>query len=78
MIHTTKGKFLKEQTMKYFTDHLPKGKFVRIHRSHIVNIDFIQNIELYDKQNQIVKLKGNFQVKMSITGYKELRRVLKI
>lgn len=78
MIHTTKGKFLKEQTMKYFNDHLPENKFVRVHRSSIINIDFIERIELYEKQNQIVKLQGNHPVKISLAGYKELKKALNL
>lgn len=78
MLHTLKGKFLKEQTMKYFADHLLKNKFVRVHRSSIVNIDFIQRIELYEKQNQVLKLQNNLQAKMSVAGYKELKKVLNL
>lgn len=78
MIFTLKGKFLKEQTMKYFGDHLPKNKFVRVHRSNIVNIDFIQRIELYEKQTQMLQLQNSLQVKMSVAGYKELKKVLNL
>jgi len=78
MIHSTKGKFLKEQTMKYFDTHLPCGKFVRIHRSGIVNIDYIASIESYEKQNQLLILKNNMKVKVSITGYKALKKALNL
>lgn len=78
MIFTAKGKYLKEQTMKYFGDHLPSNKFVRVHRSSFINIDYIQRIELYEKQSQMLKLQNNLQVKMSIAGYKELKRVLNL
>lgn len=78
MIFTPKGKYLKEQTMKYFGDHLPSHKFVRVHRSSFINIDYIQRIELYEKQSQILKLQNNLQVKMSIAGYKELKKILNL
>ncbi|WP_163265140.1 LytTR family DNA-binding domain-containing protein [Dysgonomonas sp. 216] len=78
MIHSTKGKFLKEQTMKYFDSHLPSNKFVRVHRSGIVNIDFIASIESYEKQTQMLILKNNVRVKVSITGYKALKKVLNL
>ena len=32
LIHTAEGKYLKEQTMKYFEENLPAEHFVRIHR----------------------------------------------
>lgn len=76
MIHSTQGKFLKEQTMKSFETSLPSNKFVRVHRSNIVNIDFILQIELYEKQNQILILKNGAKVRISLNGYKALKEVL--
>lgn len=76
MIHSTKGKFLKEQTMKSFESGLPQDKFVRVHRSSIVNIEFISQIELYDKQSQLLKLKNGGQVRISLSGYKSLKKTL--
>ena len=76
MIHTEKGKFLKEQTMKSLETSLPPDKFVRVHRSSIVNVESIAQIELYNKQSQLLKLKNGIQVKISLTGYKILRSTL--
>ncbi|MDR0824657.1 MAG: LytTR family transcriptional regulator DNA-binding domain-containing protein [Prevotella sp.] len=76
MIHSTKGKFLKEQTMKSFESMLPADKFVRVHRSSIVNIGYIAQIELYDKQSQLLKLKNGGQVRISLSGYKTLKKIL--
>lgn len=76
MIHTEKGKFLKEQTMKSLESALPPDKFVRVHRSSIVNVGSIAQIELYNKHNQLLKLKNGIQVKVSLTGYKSLKDTL--
>ncbi len=76
MIHSTKGKFLKEQTMKSFENLLPADKFVRVHRSNIVNVDFITQIELYGKQTQLLKMRNGTEVKISLNGYKLLKQVL--
>jgi len=78
MIFTEKGKYIKEQTMKFFEEHLPKGKFVRIHRSCIVNIETILRIELYKKQQQMLTLKNGHQIKASTNGYKNLKSVLQL
>ncbi len=78
MIFTEKGKYIKEQTMKFFEEHLPKGKFVRIHRSCIVNIEMILRIELYKKQQQMLTLKNGHQIKASTNGYKNLKSVLQL
>lgn len=78
MIHTGKGKYMKEQTMTYFVNHLPPSKFVRVHRSGIVNIDYLTRIETYEKQNQIITLGNNLKVKASAAGYKELKKMLNL
>jgi len=76
MIHTEKGKFLKEQTMKSLENTLPSDQFVRVHRSSIINIKYIAQIELYNKQTQLLKLKNGTQVKVSLTGYRTLKNTL--
>lgn len=78
MIHTSEGKFLKEQTMKYFEENLPAERYVRIHRSCIVHADCISKIELYEKQNYRITLKTGQQLKASATGYKQLKAALKL
>ena len=77
-IFTNEGKYLKEQTLKYFEEHLPENQFVRVHRSFIVNVEMISRIELYEKQNQMITLKNGVQIKTSPTGYKTLRSVLNL
>jgi len=77
-IFTSQGKYLKEQTMKYFEEHLPENQFVRVHRSVIVNVEMISRIELYEKQNQLLTLKTGQQIKTSLAGYKALRGVLNL
>ncbi len=71
-IHTNDGKWLKEQTMKYYEEHLPQNRFVRIHRSYIVNINFLSRIERYG-QLQCVILRNGTTIKISAAGYKLLK-----
>ncbi len=75
---TEKGKFLKEQTMKYFETHLPENQFIRVHRSCIVNVEAISRIELYEKQSQQLMLKNGDKIKVSQAGYKLLREKLSL
>lgn len=77
-IFTRDGKYLKEQTMKFFEEHLPANQFVRVHRSVIVNVEMISRIELYEKQNQLLTLKNGQQIKTSPAGYKALRASLNL
>lgn len=44
-IHTTEGKHITYLTMKEIERHLPKQSFARIHRSFIVNINFVKVTE---------------------------------
>jgi len=76
MIHTLKGKYLKEQTMKSLEAALPTDIFARVHRSSIVNIHQIAQIELFDKQTQLLKLKNGVSVKISMAGYRKLKNTL--
>lgn len=78
MIHSNEGKYLKEQTMKYFEQHLPQNKFVRVHRSCIVNVEIISRVELYEKQNYMLILQNGEKIKTSANGYKLLKKVLSL
>jgi len=78
MIHTADGRYLKEQTMKYFEQHLPVQKFVRIHRSCIVNVEIISRVELYEKQNYLLVLQNGEKLKTSASGYKLLKKALSL
>jgi len=77
MIYTTDGKFLKQQTMKFFEQHLDPDKYLRVHRSYIANIELINQIEPYEKENYIAKLVDGSKVKVSANGYKRLREKLR-
>lgn len=73
MIHTEEGKHLKKGTMKYFEDHLDPSAFLRVHRSYIVKIDQVSLIEPYAKENYSMKLKNGVHIRISRSGYKNIR-----
>ncbi len=73
MLYGKGGKYLKQKTMKYFETHLPADKFVRVHRSYIANIEHIEKIELFAKDSYIAKIKNGETLKISASGYKNLR-----
>ena len=74
-IYTEKGKFLKQKTMKEFELLLP-STFLRVHRSFLVNITYIQKLELYEKNSYQLLLKNGVRVAVSKSGYKELKETL--
>jgi two-component system, LytTR family, response regulator len=76
MIYTQEGKFLKQKTMTYFERHLDAKDFVRIHRSYIVRIEQIAQIELFGKDTHIAALKDGSKLSVSRSGYSRLKEVL--
>lgn len=74
---TAQGRWLKEQTMKYFEEHLPESGFVRVHRSYIVGVSMIARIERYGNLYQIVLRSGD-KIKVSANGYKLLKERMNI
>ena len=76
MIYTNDGRWMKQKTMKYFENALNPKNFVRIHRSYIVKVDEIEEIQQYEKESYIVILHDKTKLKVSKTGYKNLKAVL--
>jgi len=77
-IVTDQHAYMKEETMKYFETSLPQSRFVRVHRSYIVNVEKILRIELYEKQSQMLTLKNGDKIRASVSGYKALRSILNL
>jgi two-component system LytT family response regulator len=73
MIYTAQGKYLKQETMKHFEEHLDPGNFIRVHRSYIVRLDAIVQLELYEKGSYLAVLSTGAKVKVSDSGYKNLK-----
>lgn len=73
MIYTQQGRFLKQQTMKYYEKHLDPDQFIRVHRSYIVNVQVIERIEPYEKTNYILLLADGNKVPVSRSGMQVLK-----
>ncbi len=78
MIHSSEGKFLKEKTMKYFEQHLDPRKFIRIHRSYIVDINKVKKIELAEKESYQIFLDDKTTLPMSKSGYERLKKIIQL
>jgi two-component system LytT family response regulator len=78
MIYTKTGKFLKYETMKYLEEHLDVSKFIRIHRSFIINVNEMQKIEKFGKDNYQVILSGNINLSVSRSRYQDLKQFLNL
>jgi two-component system LytT family response regulator len=75
-IYSEGGKFMKKKTMKFFEDHLDRNTFIRIHRSSIININFIKQMELSEKESYRVILKDETKLPVSKTGLQKLKEIL--
>lgn len=57
-LHTEKESFLLRETMSALEQRLDPSKFARIHRSYLVNLDFIQEIQPWSHGDCVVVLKN--------------------
>jgi len=77
MIYCKDGHFMKQKTMKFFEQHLDDKQFVRIHRSFLLNLTYISEIQQYEKESWIVLTKQGAKLKVSKAGYANLKEKLK-
>ena len=75
-IHTHNGAFLKNRTMSYFEQVLDPNRFVRTHRSYIINVQQVTRIDPYEKDSHLCILSSGAQVPVSKAGYMKLKTVL--
>ena len=74
---TAEGFWLKSDRLKDLELSLPQSKFVRVHRSYIVNIGKISRIERYGQAQQLVMANGS-NIRISTAGCKVLKERLGI
>jgi two-component system LytT family response regulator len=68
--------FLKDQTLAAVEEALDPARFVRIHRSYLLNIERIARVELYAKDSRIAILRDGRKLPVSRAGYQRLSRLL--
>jgi two-component system LytT family response regulator len=70
----TRGKtFLVSLPLGDFESRLDPVYFVRVHRSHIVNLDFVEALEPLDNSQLLVRMKDGARIAASRTASKRLR-----
>ncbi|HEX5228178.1 MAG TPA: protein kinase [Bryobacteraceae bacterium] len=75
-LHSQGKTYLKEQTISSLEAALDPERFVRIHRSTIVNLERIAKIEPYGKDSRVAVLSDGAQLPVSRAGYDRLRALL--
>jgi two-component system LytT family response regulator len=67
---------LKQQRLSELEALLDPKRFVRIHRSYILNVDRLARLELYAKDSRMAILKDGTKLPVSRAGYEKLRGLL--
>jgi two-component system LytT family response regulator len=67
---------LKEQTLGDLEGQLDRRRFVRIHRSYLLNIDRLARVELYAKDSRVAILTDGGKLPISRAGYQRLQELL--
>jgi two-component system LytT family response regulator len=75
-IVTAGRKLRKQQPIGELAAELDPDRFVRIHRSYLLNIDRLEKVELYAKDSRVVLLRAGTKLPVSRAGYARLRELL--
>jgi len=83
-LHSGDRSWLKHQTLSSLAQSLDEGptrgsgtpRFIRIHRSTLVNLDRVERIEPYSRDSRLAVLKGGTELPISKSGYKRLKTLL--
>jgi two-component system LytT family response regulator len=69
-------RFLKQQTLADVEAALDPSRFVRIHRSYVLNVDRLAKLELYAKDSHAAILRDGTRLPVSRSGYARLNAVI--
>ena len=75
-IHAEGRSWLKNQTLSELASQLDPDRFVRIHRSYLVNLEKVGRLDLLGKESRVVTLAGGRQLPVSRAGYARLRELM--
>jgi len=69
------NQFLVNKCLSFMEEKLPDENFFKIHKSFIINIDYLKSINY--KGDKIVILKNNIKLQIACRKYSEFKRFLK-
>jgi len=72
-IFATPKEYLARIRLSDLDTHLASSNFMRIHRSHLINLEYVASIEAYDAGRVEVVMKSGARIIASRTGSKRLR-----
>lgn len=75
-IYTAEKYYLKKKTLTYYEQSLDGKDFLRIHRSYIINVNFLTRIDSYEKNSYQATLTNQAKIPISRTAYAQLKENL--
>jgi two-component system LytT family response regulator len=74
--HADKKLFRKQQTLAELERQLDPRRFVRIHRSFVLNLDRLTGLDLYSKDSWVARLADGSRLPVSRSGHARLQELL--
>jgi two-component system LytT family response regulator len=75
-IHAGGKTHLKPQPLAEVAAGLDPARFVRVHRSYVLNLERLARLELYAKDSYVAVLKDGHQIPVSRSGHARLKELL--
>lgn len=75
-VYSRGQRHIKQQTLGELEALLDTTRFLRVHRSYIVNLESLARVEPYAKDSRVAILKDGTRVPVSRAGYERLRGLL--
>jgi two-component system LytT family response regulator len=77
-LHSGGKSYLKQQTISSLEDSLDSRKFVRVHRSFVINLERVAKIEPYTKDTRLAVLGDGTRIPVSRAGYLRLKEAMDV
>jgi two-component system, LytTR family, response regulator len=58
VVHTQNKKYVSARTLKHYQEILDESYFIRIHKSHIVNIKFVKSLDIQTNSSAVAFNEG--------------------
>ncbi|MGV3517070.1 LytR/AlgR family response regulator transcription factor [Luteitalea sp.] len=76
LLHTQGRNLLKEQPISSLEAQLDPGRFVRVHRSWLINLAYLAQVELEGKDRRVAVLRDGTRLPVSRSGHQRLTDAL--
>ena len=75
-LHTKDGEHLIRESMRYYEQNLDPNSFFRSHRSSIVNLSYVKELQLYKKGSYIIILHDGQTLELGPDRVEKLKRAI--